>query len=83
MIIGKSGQIWQKMKRLKRQRKQPLKGLMMKQEYEAWRFSVSEMSEAEIIAYFKWWGFTDELGHELTMCQPFLDLVAAVKKAEE
>ena len=63
--------------------KQPLKGLMMKQEYEAWRFSVSEMSEAEIIAYFKWWSFTDELGHELTMCQPFLDLVAAVKKAEE
>ena len=39
-----------------------------------------QMDEAEIIARFKRYGFTDELGHALELCADFLDLVHFVKR---
>lgn len=37
------------------------------------------MEEEEILAYFDDCGFCDGLGHRLTLCIPFLKLVAAAK----
>lgn len=39
-----------------------------------------QMDEAEIIAHFKRYGFTDELGHALELCADFLDLVRFAKR---
>ena len=39
-----------------------------------------QMDEAEIIAHFKRYGFTDELGHALELCADFLDLVCFAKR---
>ena len=41
-------------------------------------------SREEILKLFGWYGFTDELGHPLTMCADFLALVdAACGRREE
>lgn len=39
-----------------------------------------QMDEAEIIAHFTRYGFTDELGHALELCADFLDLVRFAKR---
>lgn len=38
---------------------------------------IKDMSESELIALFDWYGFTDPIGHKLTRCDDFLDLVKA------
>ncbi|WP_280517498.1 hypothetical protein [Alysiella crassa] len=40
------------------------------------------MTENEIIAHFERYGFRDEMGHELTLCRDFLDLVALAAKRD-
>lgn len=40
-----------------------------------------QMDEAEIIAHFERYGFTDELGHALELCADFWDLVRFAKRA--
>lgn len=37
--------------------------------------SVKSASAQDIVALFKWLDFADPLGHSLTHCQDFLDLV--------
>lgn len=39
---------------------------------------ISNMSEDEIIALFDWYDFKDPIGHKLTMCADFLNLVKSV-----
>ena len=53
---------------------------MMKQIDGAFPAPFERMSDAEIIAYFKRYGFKDELGHTLEMCGDFLDLVRFAKR---
>ncbi len=38
---------------------------------------VAGKTAEEIFALFKWLGFTDEIGHELTNCVDFIHLVEA------
>lgn len=54
----------------------------MKQlEHDSFPAPFGEMSKAEIVAYFKRYGFTDETGHSLENCGDFLDLVRFAKRA--
>ena len=48
---------------------------MKEQVCESFRASFSMMSREEIVAHFKRYGFTDELGHALELCADFLELV--------
>ena len=54
----------------------------MKQIDGAFPAPFERMSDAEIIAYFKRYGFKDELGHTLEMCGDFLDLVRFAKRED-
>ena len=38
---------------------------------------IKDMSESELIALFAWYNFKDSIGHSLTMCGDFIDLVKA------
>ncbi len=38
---------------------------------------IKDMSESELIALFEWYEFRDPIGHKLTMCEDFRDLVKA------
>jgi len=38
---------------------------------------IKDMSESELIALFAWYDFRDPIGHSLTMCGDFIDLVKA------
>lgn len=53
---------------------------MTQQTYETFPAPFEQMTEAEIITYFERYDFTDELGHQLTMCADFLDLVQFAKR---
>ncbi|WP_314252913.1 hypothetical protein ACF3NW_09090 [Eikenella halliae] len=55
---------------------------MMKQIDGAFPAPFERMSDTEIIAYFKRYGFKDELGHTLEMCGDFLDLVRFAKRED-
>jgi hypothetical protein len=39
---------------------------------------IKNMNEADLISLFDWYDFRDPIGHKLTMCDDFLDLVKAV-----
>nr|DAM85692.1 MAG TPA: hypothetical protein [Caudoviricetes sp.] len=54
----------------------------MKQIDGAFPAPFERMSDTEIIAYFKRYGFKDELGHTLEMCGDFLDLVRFAKRED-
>lgn len=53
---------------------------MTRQDDGAFAVPFAKMDEAEIIAHFKRYGFTDELGHALELCADFLDLVRFAKR---
>lgn len=53
---------------------------MTRQDDGAFAVPFGQMDEAEIIAHFKRYGFTDELGHALELCADFLDLVRFAKR---
>ncbi|SSY81066.1 Uncharacterised protein [Alysiella crassa] len=54
----------------------------MKHNEVAWCKPLENMTENEIIAHFERYGFRDEMGHELTLCRDFLDLVALAAKRD-
>ncbi|HEZ0698140.1 TPA: hypothetical protein ACFM7A_000020 [Neisseria meningitidis] len=54
--------------------------MMTRQDDGAFAVPFGQMDEAEIIAHFKRYGFTDELGHALELCADFLDLVRFAKR---
>ncbi|HGG7638010.1 TPA: hypothetical protein ACJJDV_001048 [Neisseria meningitidis] len=54
--------------------------MMTRQDDGALAVPFGQMDEAEIIAHFKRYGFTDELGHALELCADFLDLVRFAKR---
>lgn len=39
---------------------------------------VAVMSRDELLLHFEWLNFRDELGHSLTFCQDFLDLLERI-----
>lgn len=53
---------------------------MTRQDDGAFAVPFGQMDEAEIIAHFERYGFTDELGHALELCADFLDLVRFAKR---
>ena len=55
---------------------------MTQQTYETFPAPFEQMTEVEIITYFERYDFTDELGHQLTMCADFLDLVQFAKRKQ-
>ncbi|HFC6765682.1 TPA: hypothetical protein ACFN80_000918 [Neisseria meningitidis] len=54
--------------------------MMTRQDDGAFAVPFGQMDEAEIIAHFKRYGFTDELGYALELCADFLDLVRFAKR---
>lgn len=40
------------------------------------------MSESELMNLFEWYGFRDQIGHKLTMCGDFIDLVKAATRSK-
>jgi len=44
-------------------------------------FDIQMMTVLEIIAYFEWLNFRDEIGHPLTMSTAFMQLVDAAKNS--
>ena len=59
---------------------------MMKHEQIALDFPprdrISKMNASEIISHFEWLKFEDDHGHQLTMCDDFLELVDLATEAK-